>query len=443
MDPRGAVTFIEAKRDGKELPADVIVDLIHSFRDGRLSEPQMAALLMAICWRGMSLIETQALTRAIRSSGTTLRFPPDPRPLVDRHSTGGVGDKGTLVLAPLLASLGFRVPIITARSITSLGGTLDKVEAIAGFKTDLTPTQIIEKVQTVGCVICGPTADLVPVDRQLLALRGLTGTMPCPSLIASSILAKKSVESLDALVVDVKVGCGALMRTQEQARALAQLVDELSVGLGIRTRCLLTRMDAPVGHAVGNWLEVKEAVACLNGQGPEDLRELVAETAAGLLVITGKAHGLAEGRKKAKAQLSSGEPIEKWTQMLAAQGADLAEYRAKLAQPHTARCVMNLESSEVGFVHECDARVIGEIVGWLSNARFELDSVPDHDVGIDQLAAPGTKIRPGDVLARIHAQSFEVAAATAQRLRSAFVVRPQPCHPPSRIFWEPAGKSIP
>ena len=283
------LSLIEAKRDGQTLDAAQIKESIAAYTAGKIPDYQMAAFLMAVYFRGLTRAETRALMLAMRDSGDVLRFPDDPRPLVDKHSTGGIGDKVSLPLAPLLACLGFRVPMISGRGLGITGGTLDKLDSIPGFQS-LPPTErIIEIVQTVGCVICGQTARMVPADKGLYALRDVTATVPSIPLIVASILSKKLAEGLNALVLDVKFGAAAFMPTLEKARELAQALVALGNECGVNTRALLTDMDTPLGRAAGNWLEVKESVPCLEGRGPDDLRELVLACAAHLLVQTGKA----------------------------------------------------------------------------------------------------------------------------------------------------------
>src|ERR1041384_1056078 len=235
----------------------------------------MAPFLMAVYFRGLSTAETSALMLAMRDSGETLKFPDDPRPLVDKHSTGGAGDKVSLPLAPLLACLVLRVPIISGRGLGITGGTLDKLDSIPGFKTLLPSSRIVEIVQTVGCVICGQTDRMVPADKKLYALRDVTGTVPSIPLIVASILSKKLAESLDALVLDVKFGSAAFMQTKAEAARLARAMVALGNECGVNTRAVLTDMNAPLGRAAGNWLEVKESLDCLQGVGADELRKLV------------------------------------------------------------------------------------------------------------------------------------------------------------------------
>ena len=256
------LSLIEAKRDGQTLDPAQIKEIIAAYTAGKIPDYQMAAFLMAVYFRGLTRAETRALMLAMRDSGDVLRFPEDPRPVVDKHSTGGVGDKVSLPLAPLLACLGFRVPMISGRGLGITGGTLDKLDSIPGFNS-LPPTErIIEIVQTVGCVICGQTARMVPADKGLYALRDATATVPSIPLIVASILSKKLAEGLNALVLDVKFGAAAFMPTQEKARELAQTLVALGNECGVNTRALLTDMQTPLGRAAGNWLEVKESVLC-------------------------------------------------------------------------------------------------------------------------------------------------------------------------------------
>ena len=420
------LSLIEAKRDGQTLDAAQIKEIIAAYTAGKILDYQMAAFLMAVFFRGLTRAETSTLTLAMRDSGDVLRFPDDPRPLVDKHSTGGVGDKVSLPLAPLLACLGFRVPMISGRGLGITGGTLDKLDSIPGFQS-LPPTErITEIVQTVGCVICGQTARMVPADKGLYALRDVTATVPSIPLIVASILSKKLAESLNALVLDVKFGVAAFMPTQEKARELAQTLVALGNECGVNTRALLTNMHTPLGRAAGNWLEVKESVLCLEGRGPDDLRDLVLACAAHLLVQTGKAKTPEAALRQAEDCLASGKPRQKWDEMLAAQGADLATFDRKLALDHTAPVVVELKAPGSGFVSVCDARIMGEIVRDLGGGRFTKESGINYDVGVDAIAKPSEAIKAGGVLARIHAADRVQADAACARLKTAFGISAEP-----------------
>ena len=416
------LSLIEAKRDGRALSAEDLAVAVADYVAGTIPDYQMAALLLAVYFRGLDPTETRALTQAMLHSGESLKFPSDPRPLVDKHSTGGVGDKVSLVLAPLLACLGFRVPMISGRGLGITGGTLDKMESIPGFITALAAPRIIEQVQAIGCVICGQTEKMVPADKALYALRDVTGTVPSIPLITASILSKKLAENLEALILDVKFGSAAFMQTQEQARELAHAMVTLCREFGVNARALLSNMNEPLGRAVGNRLEVKESVACLDGQGPDDLRELVVACAAQLLVQTQRAEDLAGARAKALACLASGEPRRRWNEMLAAQGADLAGVARVLALDHTAPVVMQLRANKPGFVARCDARIIGETVRELGGGRLTKESIINPDVGIDAIAKPGEPVNASSVLCRIHAASEIDAIQAKQRLTAAFAI---------------------
>ena len=444
------LSLIEAKRDGRSLDPAQIGEAISAYSTGRIPDYQMAAFLMAVYFRGLSGAETSALVRATRDSGDVLRFPDDPRPLVDKHSTGGIGDKVSLPLAPLLACLGFRVPMISGRGLGITGGTLDKLDSIPGFNSLPSTESIVEIVQTVGCVICGQTASMVPADKAIYALRDATATVPSIPLIVASILSKKLAESLNALVLDVKFGSAAFMPTLEKARELGRALVTLANDSGVNTRALVTNMETPLGRAAGNWLEVKESVACLEGnlvgtrstasqsggkntdaveRVPTDLKELVLACAAHLLVQTGKAKTIDAALTQAEDSLASGKPREKWNEMLAAQGADLAAFHRKLALDHTAPVVVELKAWASGFVSRCDARIIGEVVRDLGGGRFTKESDINYDVGVDALAKPGESVRAGAVLTCIHATDRAQAETACARLEGAFELSAEPPAP--------------
>ena len=421
--------LLESKRDGGELSAAQIQHLLRAYVGDKIPDYQMAAFLMAVFFRGMSADECRALTLAMRDSGDVLHFPDDPRPLADKHSTGGVGDKVSLPLAPLLACLGLRVPMISGRGLGITGGTLDKLESIPGLTTALSAERIVEIVQSVGCVICGQTDRMVPADRSLYSLRDVTGTVPSIPLITASILSKKLAESLDSLVLDVKFGAAAFMQTQAEARELADAMVTLGKQCGVNTRALLTDMNTPLGRAAGNWLEVKESIACLENCGPEDLRHLVVEFAAHLLVQTRLATTIGVARTRAADCLASGAPRRKWNEMIAAQGASLTAFERKLARDHTAPVCAVIQSPQAGWVARCDVRLIGEVIRDLGGGRLTKDSVIHHEVGVDQIAKPGTRVEIGSVLCRAHAEYEAQAEAAAELLKAAFSLAGEPPRP--------------
>jgi pyrimidine-nucleoside phosphorylase len=430
------LSLIEQKREGKILAPKQIQDFIREFSVGKIPNYQMAAMLMAIYFRGLNTAETTALTLAMRDSGDVLKFPKDKRPLVDKHSTGGIGDKVSLPLAPLLACLGFRVPMISGRGLGITGGTLDKLDSIPGFKTLLPAGQIVEQVRKVGCVICGQTDKMIPADKKIYALRDASGTVPSIPLIVASILSKKLAENLGALILDVKFGCAAFMQTQADARKLANAMVALGNDCGVNTRAILTDMNTPLGRAAGNWLEVKESVACLETgrtdpaerdqdtrqRVPSDLRSLVLDCAAHLLVQTKKTKSFSAARKLAEDCLDSGKPRRKWDEMLVAQGADLKAFNHKLLPDSTAPAVLELKSPRAGFVSKCDAKIIGEVIRDLGGGRLTKDSKIAYDVGVDKMAKPGERIEKNSVLARIHAADRAQAETAISRIQSAFEI---------------------
>ncbi|HEV2692067.1 MAG TPA: thymidine phosphorylase [Verrucomicrobiae bacterium] len=414
--------LIENKREGKILAPAQIQEFIREFTAGKIPDYQMAAMLMAVFFRGLNTDETTALTLAMRDSGDVLTFPKDKRPLVDKHSTGGIGDKVSLPLAPLLACLGFRVPMISGRGLGITGGTLDKLDSIPGYKTLLPAKEISKLVQKVGCVICGQTDTMVPADKKIYALRDASGTVPSIQLITASILSKKLAESLDALILDVKFGCAAFMQTKADARKLARAMVTLGNQCGTNTRAILTDMNTPLGRAAGNWLEVKESVECLEGKGPLDLLELVVDSAAHLLVQTRKVKSLAVARVMATECLESGEPRGKWDEMIVAQGADLKAFNRKLAHDSTAKVVVEVKSSKAGYISKCDARILGEVIRDIGGGRLTKESKINFDVGVDRIAKPGEKVGKSGVLCRVHAADAGQAKGAVERVKTAFEI---------------------
>jgi pyrimidine-nucleoside phosphorylase len=331
--------------------------------------------------------------------------------------------------------------MISGRGLGITGGTLDKLDAIPGFQTLLPAEKIVRQVQQVGCVICGQTDRMVPADKKIYALRDASGTVPSIPLITASILSKKLAESLEALVLDVKFGSAAFMQTPADARKLAKAMVSLGNQCGVNTRAILTDMNTPLGRAAGNWLEVKESVACLelqNGRAdlpvsldarqrvPTDLHSLVLDCAAHLLVQTKRSKSLAAARKQAEDCLNSGEPRRKWDEMIVAQGANLAAFNKKLTLDHTAATVMELKSPRAGFISTCDARIIGEVIRDLGGGRLTKESVINYDVGVDRLAKPGEAVQKNSVLARIHAAGQSQAKSACARLKTAFEISTKP-----------------
>jgi pyrimidine-nucleoside phosphorylase len=379
------VDLIARKRDGGELTAAELAEMISP----ETPDYQLAAFLMAVVLRGMSGRETADLTTAMVASGGRLDLSPVGRPVADKHSTGGVGDKTTLVVAPLVAACGIPVAKLSGRGLGHTGGTLDKLESIPGFEVDLEPERLVEQVRRVGVAVAGQTADLVPADRRMYALRDVTATVPSIPLIATSIMSKKVAAGASRLVLDVKVGEGAFMPDVERARDLAAAMIELGTAAALPTTCMLTRMDEPLGRAVGNALEVAEAVDALGGHGPADLVDLCVTAAA---IMTGD-------RAAVEHALASGAAHETYRRWIAAQGGDPD------APLPAAPTVVAVPSPRDGYVRSCHALALGEAAMRLGAGRTHKEDVVDHAVGIVVDAKAGEPVRRGEPLARVHARS--------------------------------------
>ena len=372
---------LEQKRDGGELSEADITRFISGVVDGTVSRPQAAAFLMAVYTRGMTAAETVALTLSMRDSGEVLSWGGLIGPFADKHSTGGVGDKVSLILAPLWAELGMKVPMISGRGLGHTGGTLDKLESIVGYRTDLPPERLREILDEVGCFICGQTAALAPADRILYALRNETCTVPSIPLITASILSKKLAEGIDELVLDVKWGSGAFMKRLEDARALAESLKAVGEGAGVRTRVVLSDMNQPLGEMVGNALEVEESMRCLKGEGPDDLSALVCDLI---------------GDPRAAALLASGVAYERFERMVAAQGGDLSV--PLRGGPRQSAAII---APRDGVITRCDALQIGQAAFALGAGRARAEQDIRPGVGIQVHRKVGEAVVAGEPLATL------------------------------------------
>ncbi len=409
--------IIARKRDGNALSSTEIAQFIQGYASGNIPDYQMSALAMAIYWRGMDEAETAALTEQMLLSGEVLAD--EDRPCrVDKHSTGGVGDKTSLVLAPLLACCGLKVPMISGRGLGPTGGTLDKLESIPGFRTDLSVEEIRRVVDRVGCVITGATPNLVPADRKLYALRGVTATVASIPLITASIMSKKLAESLSALVLDVKFGSGAFMKTRHSARMLAQSMVATGARMGVRTTALLTDMNQPLGRLAGNAVEVDEAIACLSGGGPEDLEQLSLALAAEILLLTDLAGSPQQAEAVLRDHLDSGRAREKFDAMVAAQGGDLNAPRRRA--PDSV-----VSAGRSGYVRDIDTEELGTLIVDLGGGRKVLGQAVDHSVGLEMLVRIGDHLEAGQPLVRIFGQGDDHEWA-ARRIAAAIVLGPEP-----------------
>ncbi len=391
--------LIARKRDGDELQADEIAHFVAQFSAGHIPDYQMSAFAMAVYFRGMTTAETVALTQALLHSGTILDWP-DTKTQVDKHSTGGIGDKISLILAPLLASCGLQVPMLSGRGLGITGGTLDKLESIPGFRTNLSIEELQRITGDVGCVITGASDQLAPADRRLYALRDVTATVPSPPLIVSSIMSKKLAENLSSLVLDVKCGSGAFMKTQEDATSLARALVEVGKQSGVATTALITNMAQPLGQAIGNALEVQEAIYCLQGEGPADVRELTIRLASELLLAERLVDDMAAAEHMLQERLTSGMAYEKFTAMVTAQGGRLDEFKVDgELQGQTVVAEM------AGSIQQIDCAAIGNLVVSMGGGRRLVTDSIDHAVGIKWMVSVGDAVEKGQPFACIYSRT--------------------------------------
>lgn len=388
-------TLIEHKRDGGVLSSGEIRHVIDAFTRGDMPEYQMSALAMAIYFRGMTPEETAALTEAMLHSGTMLLWNDHDPMRVDKHSTGGIGDKTSLILAPLLACDNVWVPMISGRGLGITGGTLDKLESIPGFRTQLNEVEIHNVIDRIGCVMVGQTAGICPADKKLYALRDVTGTVPSIPLITASIMSKKLAEGLNRLVLDVKWGSGAFMKTEEDAHHLAQSLVTVGQAMGVRSSVRLSAMNEPTGESAGNALEVAECVRCLKGEGPQDLEDIVLDLASAVSISP---------RAELAAMLRRGEAWLKFQKMVQAQGGNV-EALEKMTSVHRAPFIGELKATASGTLTRMDAGGIGQAVLELGAGRSKAADPIDYAVGCDQIAKTGTQVQAGDVLLRVHART--------------------------------------
>lgn len=424
---------IAKKRDGGELSRDEIAFFIHGYVSGEIPDYQASALAMAICLRGMTARETAWLTMEMECSGDTVDLSSIEGIKADKHSTGGVGDKTTLVLGPIVASLGVRMAKMSGRGLGHTGGTIDKLESIPGLCTDLSRDEFFRIVREVGICVVGQTGNLVPADKKLYALRDVTATVESVPLIASSIMSKKLAAGADCILLDVKTGSGAFMKTVEDSRALAQSMVEIASHAGRRAAAFITDMDRPLGYAVGNALEVMESCETLKGRGPEDLTQLCTELAAGILVMAGKASDLEEGRALARGQLLNGQAFAKLCEMVAAQGGEVAaleDYRAFFAP--VVRYEVRAEHG--GYLCAIDTERCGVASVELGAGRERKEDAIDYSAGILLKKKPGDFVRAGDVLAEFYASSDSLCRTAEQTFRAALRFGEEPPEPRPLIF---------
>ena len=388
-------SIIEKKRDDKELSEEEISFFISSFGRGELAEYQMSALAMAIFFRGMSLRETVALTKAMMHSGDVFEYPADALRIVDKHSTGGVGDKVSIVLAPLLACDDVWVPMVSGRGLGITGGTLDKLESIPGFNVNMEIDQAIAQLRNISVVMMGQTDSFCPADRKLYALRDVTATVESQPLLVSSILSKKLAESLDSLVLDVKFGSGAFMKKREDAETLGATMQQVASEMGVETHVIYHPMDEPLGHAVGNALEICECIEVLKGRGPKELRDMVIELGEKVSIVDATQLG---------DWLDDGTAWEKFQKLVDAHGGNV-NVLDDFSNVHPAPVIRDITSDCSGVVTGVDAETVGRASIALGAGRGRVEDTIDPAVGFDQLAKVGSEVNPGTILGRVHART--------------------------------------
>jgi pyrimidine-nucleoside phosphorylase len=420
-----AVDIIRKKRDGQTLAQGEIEAFVAGATQGTWPEYQVSALLMAIVLKGMSAEETAWLTGAMVHSGVRLDLSDIPGAKIDKHSTGGVGDKTSLILAPLAAACGVVVPMMSGRGLGHTGGTLDKLEAIPGFRVGLSLDDFRTALRKVGCALIGQTAEIAPADKKLYAMRDVTATVESIALITASIMSKKIAEGIAGLVMDVKCGRGAFMKTRDDARRLAQSLVNTGNSNGVKTEALVTAMDHPLGRAVGNALEVIECCETLKGKGPADLEKLSVTLAARMLLLGGAAGSESEAEGKIRSALTSGKGLEKFRQIIAQQGGDpkvVDDYHRLPAAPRRAF----FQAERAGYLAAMDAELIGRATMLLGAGRNRVEDKVDHSVGAIVLAKPGDVLRAGDPILELHYRDAGQLQPALQLVRQACTIDEKP-----------------
>jgi pyrimidine-nucleoside phosphorylase len=435
-----AVDLIHKKRDGGELSAAELNFLIQGYSKDEVPDYQMSAFAMAVFFRGMTAAETAALTMAIAESGDQVDLTPIAGIKVDKHSTGGVGDKTTLILAALAASAGVPVAKMSGRGLGHTGGTIDKLESIPGFRTELAREAFINQVNTIGLSVIGQSGDLAPADKKLYGLRDVTATVESIPLIASSVMSKKIAAGADAIVLDVKAGSGAFMKTVEDAEALASAMVEIGTQVGRVTSAVISDMDQPLGYAIGNALEVMEAIDTLKGKGPDDLTELCLTLGAHMIVLGGKTADIAEAKQILKQKLENGEALAKFAELISAQGGDPAVLEQTELLPQAALTV-EVTAEEGGYVGSIQAEQLGLAAMLLGAGRATKEAQIDYAVGLVLRKKVGDAVAAGESLATLHVSSNNATVQeVAERVRQAYgIVSSVPAPKPLLLSIVTAG----
>lgn len=429
--------IIARKRDGHELTRDEITAFVRGATDGSWADYQLSAMLMAVVWRGMTPQETAHYTEAMMRSGVVADLQSIRLPKADKHSTGGVGDKISLHLAPMVAACGVAVPMISGRGLGHTGGTLDKLEAIPGFRVNLPLSDYRRQLERIGLALIGQTADLAPADKKLYALRDVTGTVESIPLICGSILSKKLAEGIDVLVLDVKYGRGAFMKDRTRARELAEALVRVATAMGKPTRAVLTAMEQPLGRSVGNALEVVESVECLRGRGPADTMEVTYALGEQMLLLSGVARDQAHARAQLEQSIRSGAALRKMRELVAAQGGDAIVVDEPSRLPR-AKFRVPVVSGAPGFVQDVDAMAVALAALRLGAGRSRAEEGVDHAVGISDLVKVGEQVDAGATLFVVHGNSEDSVAAARKMVEESIVLSPDPVERP-RVIDEVIG----
>lgn len=424
--------LIATKRDGGELSTEEIDFMIQGYTQGEIPDYQMSAMCMAILLRGMSDRETLDMTMSMMRSGETLDLSPIQGLKADKHSTGGVGDKTSLVLCPMVAACGLKIAKMSGRGLGHTGGTIDKLESFPGFSTAISEERFFKNVNEIGISIMGQTADIDPADKKIYALRDVTGTVPSIPLIVSSIMSKKLASGADIIVLDVKCGSGAFMKTIDEAKKLAEGLTRVGRLAGKRCAAVITDMDQPLGNAVGNALEVKEAIAVLKGEKQGDLLELCLSIGSLMLAEAGMVESVEQGRERLLAAIADGSAINKLAQMVAAQDGDSRAVFEPSMLPD-ANVKLPVPAMESGYVRRIEAEQVGLVSMHLGGGRVTKESEIDLSVGVVLEKKVGDHVRKGESLGTIHAASMEKAEQAAELLRGCFELSDKKVEPPSFI----------
>jgi pyrimidine-nucleoside phosphorylase len=441
MTTRSVVELIRHKRDGGAFTDDEIGAIVSGYTSGKIPDYQMSALMMAIVWRGMSRAETVALTLAMAASGEQLRIRERVSPVADKHSTGGVGDKVTLAVAPLVAACGLPVAKMSGRGLGHTGGTVDKLESISGFRTQLTQDEFNSLLEWHGLVIAGQSSALAPADGKMYALRDVTATVESIPLIAASIMSKKLAIGPSHLLLDVKVGAGAFMKTESDARLLAETMARIGEDAGVRTVALLSAMEQPLGRAVGNALEIVETVAILRGEGPEDITDLCVHEVATLLAMAGLAKNEAEGERRARKAIKDGAGLAKLREVVAAQGGDPAQIDDPTKLPQ-ARWVGMIEAPRASFIAGIHAEQVGMAAVRLGAGRARKGDPIDPAVGFVLQAKVGDHMEKGQPLIEVHARTATAGKAVRSALLAAYTWSDEPVPAPPLLLGSVSGAPV-